>query len=71
MYIPPFRLKQMMAEAAEDKSSEQYQKMMWEALRKTLNGIINKVSLPQASHASMKEPAYLLLHTHTSNVSWF
>ena len=43
MYIPPFRLKQMMAEAAEDKTSEQYQKMMWEALRKTLNGIINKV----------------------------
>lgn len=29
-YIPPFRLKQMMAEAAEDKSSEQYQRMMWE-----------------------------------------
>ena len=43
VYIPPFRLKQMMAEAAQDKNSEQYQKMMWEALRKTLNGIINKV----------------------------
>jgi pre-mRNA-splicing factor CWC22 len=43
VYIPPFRLKQMMAEAADDKNSEQYQKMMWEALRKTLNGIINKV----------------------------
>lgn len=30
VYIPPFRLKQMMAEAAEDKQSEQYQRMMWE-----------------------------------------
>lgn len=45
VYIPPFRLKQMMAEASQDKTSEQYQKMMWEALRKTLNGIINKVQL--------------------------
>lgn len=33
----------MMAEASQDKSSEQYQRMMWEALRKTLNGIVNKV----------------------------
>lgn len=26
-----------------DKSSEEYQKRTWDALRKTLNGIINKV----------------------------
>ena len=44
VYIPPFRLKQMMAAAAEDKASEQYQRMMWEALRKSLNGVINKVN---------------------------
>eukprot|EP00892_Ulva_mutabilis_P011560 jgi/Ulvmu1/8777/UM048_0032.1 len=44
VYIPPFRLKQMLAEASQDKSTEQYQRMMWEALRKTLNGIVNKVN---------------------------
>jgi hypothetical protein len=43
VYIPPFRLKRMMQDAVADKSSEQYQRMMWEALRKSLNGVVNKV----------------------------
>jgi hypothetical protein len=44
VYIPPFRLKQMLAEAAQDRASEQFQRMMWEALRKSLNGVVNKVN---------------------------
>lgn len=43
-YIPPHRLKQLLAEAAQDKASEQYQRMMWEALRKSINGVVNKVN---------------------------
>ena len=43
VYVPPFRLKRMMAEAA-DRTSEQYQRMTWDALRKAINGIVNKVN---------------------------
>jgi pre-mRNA-splicing factor CWC22 len=41
-YIPPFRLARMMAEI-DDKNSAAAQKLSWEALRKSLNGLINKV----------------------------
>ncbi|OMJ82911.1 hypothetical protein SteCoe_16309 [Stentor coeruleus] len=44
VYIPPFRLARMRQEI-EDKSSEEYQKLMWELLRKSLNGIINKANV--------------------------
>ena len=44
VYIPPFKLAQMKEEIV-DKSSEEYQRMMWELLRKSLNGIINKVNI--------------------------
>eukprot|EP00879_Flechtneria_rotunda_P006154 GHRR01006471.1.p1 GENE.GHRR01006471.1~~GHRR01006471.1.p1 ORF type:complete len:946 (+),score=354.04 GHRR01006471.1:464-3301(+) len=44
-YIPPFRLARMMAEI-DDKNSTAAQKLSWEALRKSLNGLINKVNAP-------------------------
>jgi pre-mRNA-splicing factor CWC22 len=44
VYIPPFKLAQLRKEPS-DKSSEEYQKLMWELLRKSLNGIINKVNI--------------------------
>ncbi|OUM69236.1 hypothetical protein PIROE2DRAFT_23806, partial [Piromyces sp. E2] len=43
MYIPPGRLR-LMQEQIEDKSSETYQRMSWEALKKSINGLINKVN---------------------------
>ena len=42
-YIPPFKLAQMLKEI-EDKSSPEYQRMTWDALRKSINGLVNKVS---------------------------
>jgi pre-mRNA-splicing factor CWC22 len=42
-YIPPFRLKQMMQEA-QNKASPEFQRMTWEALKKSINGLINKVT---------------------------
>ncbi|KAI8823010.1 armadillo-type protein [Fimicolochytrium jonesii] len=42
-YIPPARLRAMQA-AITDKSSPEYQRMTWEALKKSLNGLINKVN---------------------------
>ena len=42
VYIPPFKLAQMMKDV-DDKSSVQYQRMTWDALRKSINGLVNKV----------------------------
>jgi pre-mRNA-splicing factor CWC22 len=39
--VPPFKLAQMMADAA-DKEGAQYQRMTWDALRKSINGLVNK-----------------------------
>lgn len=42
VYIPPFKLAQMQKDM-NDKNGEAFQRMSWEALRKSLNGLINKV----------------------------
>ncbi|KAL1933508.1 hypothetical protein VTP01DRAFT_7598 [Rhizomucor pusillus] len=42
-YIPPHRLRQMQQQVT-DKSSEQYQRITWEALKKSINGLINKIN---------------------------
>ena len=44
-YIPPAKLR-MMQESITDKSSEQFQRLAWEALKKSINGLINKVNSP-------------------------
>uniref|UniRef100_A0A0E0F2M4 MI domain-containing protein n=1 Tax=Oryza meridionalis TaxID=40149 RepID=A0A0E0F2M4_9ORYZ len=43
IYIPPFRMAQMMREV-EDKSSAEYQRLTWDALKKSINGLVNKVN---------------------------
>jgi pre-mRNA-splicing factor CWC22 len=43
VYVPPFKLAQMMRDV-KDKSSAQYQRMTWDALRKSINGLVNKVN---------------------------
>lgn len=43
-YIPPAKLRMMQAQIT-DKSSLQYQRMSWEALKKSINGLINKVNV--------------------------
>ncbi|KAG6436057.1 hypothetical protein SASPL_100939 [Salvia splendens] len=43
VYIPPFKLARMLKEI-EDKSSLEYQRMTWDALRKSINGLVNKVN---------------------------
>ncbi|KAF0699386.1 Aste57867_10047 [Aphanomyces stellatus] len=44
VYIPPFKLAQMKREI-EDKTSQEYQRTTWDALRKSINGHINKVNV--------------------------
>ncbi|KAG6537559.1 hypothetical protein ZIOFF_002653 [Zingiber officinale] len=43
IYIPPHRMAQLMREV-QDKSSEAYQRLSWDALRKSINGLVNKVN---------------------------
>ncbi|GLU23118.1 hypothetical protein SLE2022_391470 [Rubroshorea leprosula] len=43
VYIPPFKLARMMKEV-QDKSSAEYQRLTWDALRKSINGLVNKVN---------------------------
>jgi len=47
-YIPPFRLKQMQMEM-QNKTSPEFQRMTWEALKKSINGLVNKVTKPNIS----------------------
>jgi len=45
VYIPPFKLRQMMEDLKnKEKTSLEHQKYMWEMLRKSINGIVNKVN---------------------------
>ncbi|KAL1645209.1 pre-mRNA-splicing factor cwc22 [Diplodia intermedia] len=43
-YIPPARLRALQAQIT-DKTSKEYQRMAWEALKKSVNGLINKVNV--------------------------
>lgn len=44
IYIPPARLKALQAALPEDKNSKEYQRMAWDALKKSINGLINKAN---------------------------
>ncbi|KAI9886742.1 MAG: pre-mRNA-splicing factor cwc22 [Watsoniomyces obsoletus] len=48
-YIPPARLRALQAQIT-DKSSKEYQRMAWEALKKSINGLINKVNVSNIKH---------------------
>lgn len=43
-YIPPFKLARLLSEASKDKSSVEYQQLSWDALKKSIYGLINKVN---------------------------
>lgn len=43
VYMPPFKLARMMKEV-QDKTSVEYQRLTWDALRKSINGLVNKVN---------------------------
>ncbi len=42
-YIPPFKLAALMKDTP-DKTGPEYQRMTWDALRKSINGLVNKVN---------------------------
>lgn len=48
-YIPPFKLAQMMSDVT-DRESVEYQRLAWDALRKSINGLVNKVNGSNIKH---------------------
>ncbi|EJD53001.1 MIF4G-domain-containing protein [Auricularia subglabra TFB-10046 SS5] len=45
VYMPPARLRALQAAAAQDKSSAEFQRLSWDALRKSITGIVNRVNV--------------------------
>jgi pre-mRNA-splicing factor CWC22 len=45
VYMPPARLRALQAAASEDKTSPEYQRLAWDALRKSITGIVNRVNI--------------------------
>ncbi|KAK3375308.1 hypothetical protein B0H63DRAFT_482546 [Podospora didyma] len=43
VYLPPQKLRALQA-AITDKTSKEYQRMAWEALKKSINGLVNKIN---------------------------
>ena len=48
-YVPPARLRELQQQIT-DKTSKEYQRMAWEALKKSINGLINKVNSSNIKH---------------------
>jgi len=49
VYIPPARLRALQAQIT-DKTSKEYQRLAWDALKKSINGLINKVNTGNIKH---------------------
>ncbi|KAJ7928999.1 MIF4G-domain-containing protein [Mycena leptocephala] len=45
VYMPPARLRALQAAASSDKASAEYQRLSWDALRKSITGIVNRVNI--------------------------
>lgn len=53
VYMPPARLRALQAAAAaegQDKASPAYQRLSWDALRKSITGIVNRVNIANIKH---------------------
>jgi pre-mRNA-splicing factor CWC22 len=48
--MPSARLRALQVPAAQDRSSAEYQRLPWDALRKSITGIVNKVNVGGIKH---------------------
>ena len=60
--VPPFRLAQQLAEAT-DKEGPQYQRLTWDALRKSINGLVNKVRFARGAGGLRRAASVVLRAT--------
>ena len=56
VYMPPFKMRAILDKLKQESTeqTEAHQKYMWECLRKSLNGIVNKVNVGNISHIVME-----------------
>lgn len=65
-YVPPHRMRALMEGAEEeDKAGADYQRLVWEALRKSINGLVNKVN---TSNIKMLVPE---VSTYLPRLLWY
>jgi len=50
VYIPPHKMRKIQEELAKEQDGIDFQKIKWEALRKSLNGLVNKVNTSNLKH---------------------
>ena len=50
VYMPPARLRALQAAASQDRSSAEYQRLSWDALRKSITGIVNRINVGNIKH---------------------
>jgi pre-mRNA-splicing factor CWC22 len=62
VYMPPARLRALQQAAATDKSSPEYQRLSWDALRKSITGIVNRVNIANIKQAVPELFAENLIH---------
>ncbi|KAH9939590.1 MIF4G-domain-containing protein [Amylocystis lapponica] len=51
VYMPPARLRALQEAASKDKASAEYQRLSWDALRKSITGIVNRVNIANIKNA--------------------
>ena len=60
--MPPFRLAQQLAEAT-DKEGPQDQRLTWDALRKSINGLVHKVRVARGAGGQRRAASVVLRAT--------
>jgi pre-mRNA-splicing factor CWC22 len=50
VYMPPARLRALQAVAGQDRNSAEYQRLSWDALRKSITGIVNRINVGNIKH---------------------
>jgi pre-mRNA-splicing factor CWC22 len=51
VYMPPARLRALQAAAAHDRSNAEHQRLAWDALRKSITSIVNRVNVGNIKHS--------------------
>ena len=50
VYMPPACLRALQVQAGQDKTSPKYQRLLWDALRKSITRIVNRVNVMNIKH---------------------
>ena len=54
VYMPLARLRALQAQAGQDKMSPEYQRLLWDVLRKSITRIVNRVNVMNIKHVMLE-----------------